>query len=89
MVIVAKRSHARAFAASVKPGTSLWRLTSWYQGVRKTTVPTLKDPLNTDAWSPTWVSASPAKAKLLAESWFPNNAPKAENVPYPPTPSYS
>ena len=82
-VIVAKRSHARAFAASVKPGTNLWRLTSWYQGVRKTTVPTLKDPSNTDARFPTWVSASPAKAKLLAESWFPNNAPKAENIPYP------
>ena len=82
-VVVAKRSHARAFAASVTPGTNLWRLATWYQGVRKTTVPTLKDPLNPDQKNPTWVSASPAKAKLLAESWFPNDTPRAKDVPYP------
>ena len=82
-VVVAKRSHARAFAASVTPGTNLWRLATWYQGVRKTTVPTLKDPSNPDQKNPTWVSASPAKAKLLAELWFPNDTPRAEDVPYP------
>jgi len=54
-VVVAKRSHARTFASTVKPGTDLWRLTSWYQGVRKTTVPTLKDP-TTDPRYPTWIA---------------------------------
>jgi len=29
-VVVAKHSRAHAFAVSVKPGSNLWRLTSWY-----------------------------------------------------------
>ena len=80
-VVVAKRSHARAFTASVKPGTDLWRLTSWYQGVRKTTVPTLKEP-NSDPKFPTWVSDPKGKADLLAKSWFPNIIPPTK--PFPP-----
>jgi len=87
-VVVAKRSHAHTFATSVKPGSDLWRLTSWYLGVRKTTVPTLKDPSSSPKF-PIWVSSSLDKAKLLAESWFPNNAPKAEDIPhhFPPKPT--
>jgi len=69
-VAVSKRSHARAFAASVKPGADLWRLTSWYQGIRKTTIPTLKAP-SSDPKFPIWVSDSAEKADLLANSWFP------------------
>ena len=81
-VKVAKRSHARAFASSVKPGSDLWRLTSWYQGIRKTTIPTLKDPANPDPISPTWVTDAEQKAELLASSWFPNHTPPTKPLPH-------
>jgi hypothetical protein len=82
-VVVAKRSHARQFASSVKPGTDLWRLNTWYQGVRKTTVPTLKDPNSVDPRYPTWYSQAPDKATLLAKSWFPNTKPTINPPPHP------
>ena len=70
-VRLAKRTHARAFASSVKPGADLWRLTSWYKGVRKTTVPTLSDH-SLGSNPPSYVSDAEGKADLLASSWFPN-----------------
>ena len=81
-IVLSKRSHARHFAANVKPGADLWRLNTWYQGVRKTTVPTLKEPTS-DPKFPIWVSDSKDKAKLLAESWFPNNKPIIDPPPHP------
>ena len=81
-IVVAKRSHARAFAASVKPGSDLWRLTSWYQGVRKTVVPTLKDPNSPDMKYPTWISDAEGKAELLANSWFPSTPPSTKPLPH-------
>ena len=88
-IVVAKRSHARHFAASVKPGTDLWCLNSWYKGVRKTTVPTLKDPTAPDPKHPIWVSDSKDKATLLATSWFPNRNTSIDPPPhvYPPSPT--
>jgi len=80
-VVVAKRSHARAFASSVKPGTDLWRLTSWYQGIRKTSVPTLKDPAS-DPLYPTWIASPKGKADTLANAWFPNAKPNTSRVPH-------
>ena len=87
-VALAKHSHARHFASTVKPGTDLWQLNLWYQGVRKTTVPTLKDPLS-DPKFPIWISKSKDKATLLANSWFPNKKPDTKPVPHPhpPTPT--
>jgi len=85
-VVVAKRSHARAFATKVKPGSDLWRLNSWYQGVRKTTVPTLKHPSSTQS-IPVWVSQAAEKADLLATSWFPNNPTHTTHPPHPFPPS--
>ena len=82
-VVLVKRSHTRQFAASVTPGTDLWRLTAWYQGVRKTTIPTLKD-LTSDLKFPIWISESKDKATLLTSSWFPN---RNSNInPLTPTP---
>ena len=80
-VVVAKRSHARHFVASVKPGSDLWRLNSWHQGIRKTVVPTLKDP-NSDPKFPIWVSDAADKAKLLATSWFPTTKPTIDPPPH-------
>jgi len=80
-VVVAKRSHARKFAAGVKPGSDLWRLNSWHQGLRKTVIPTLKDP-NSDPRYPTWVSDAADKANLLATSWFPTTAPSINPPPH-------
>jgi len=80
-VVVAKHSHARTFASTVKPGTDLWRLTSWYQGIRKTTVPTLKDPTSGPQY-PTWIASPKGKADTLANTWFPNAQPNTKRVPH-------
>jgi len=85
-VVVTKRSHTRQFAASVKPGSDLWRLNSWHQGVRKTVVPTLKDPLS-DLKFPIWISDAEDKAKLLATSWFPTTKPIIDPPPHKDAPS--
>ena len=57
-----------------------WR--KWEQ----VTVPTLKDPSSNPKF-PVWVSESKDKAQLLANSWFPNKAPKTALVPHPHPPS--
>ena len=60
-----KRSHAMSYAASVKTSTDMWKLNSWYRGVRKSVTPSLRRP------DLTWATSSQEKAELLAHTWFP------------------
>ena len=64
----AKRSYALAFASRVTH-KNLWRLNSWYRGVRRTYSPSLVRPDG----SPT--SDTSEKCQLLLDAWFPPPAP--------------
>jgi ribonuclease HI len=77
----AKRSHAMSFAAGVASGkrttADLWRLNSWYRGIRKTVTPSLKRP------DLSWASTSQEKVSLLSETWFPPPAILPDNFSVP------
>ena len=60
-----KRSHAMSYATSVKTSTDMWKLNSWYCGIRKSVTPSLCRP------DLTWATSSQEKAELLAHTWFP------------------
>lgn len=60
-----KRSHALAVAQSVTANTDLWRLNSWYRGIRKSVTPALRRP------DLSWAASSPEKAEVLSRAWFP------------------
>jgi hypothetical protein len=70
----AKRSYTLYIASKVKPSTNLWKLNSWYRGIRRSVTPSLKRPDNS------WASSSPEKVDLLHDTWFP---PPAQVAPFP------
>ena len=53
------------FAEGVKANTNLWRLNSWYRGIRKSITPSLK------RLDSSWASSSQEKVELLSHTWFP------------------
>ena len=61
----AKRSFTLGIASSVKANTNLWKLNSWYRGVRKTLTPSLKHP------NGGWATGGCEKVDLLTRAWFP------------------
>ena len=52
-------------AQSVTANTDLWRLNSWYRGVRKSVTPALRRP------DLLWAASSPEKTEVLSNTWFP------------------
>ena len=54
-----------SYAATVKTSTDMWKLNSWYRGVRKSVTPSLRCP------DLMWASSSQEKAELLSLTWFP------------------
>ena len=75
-----KRSHALAVAQSVTANTDLWRLNSWYRGVRKSVTPALKRP------DQSWAASSSEKTEVLSHAWFPPPADIPGEFPPPVEP---
>ena len=72
-----KQSHAMSYAASVKTSTDMWKLNSWYRGIRKLVTPSLRRP------DLMWATSSQEKAELLAHMWFPPPAIISGNFAIP------